>query len=122
MKKKQTTKRATIGEKIVGERIADILKVGANAKGTIDRMNSGNYMHHTAQAKSQIDYLLRLLIEPKWLEGLAGAFNRKHSAALKRAVREGYDAGWEDGMSHGTNAQNDGWNRLAKKYGMRGVE
>lgn len=111
-------KKATVGERIVGDRIAHILKAAESAKGTIDRMNSGNYMHHTAQAKSQIDYMLRLLIDPKWLDSLAGGFNRKHTAAIKRAVREAWDKGHQHALNMRPELRESIRESLEQKYGV----
>jgi len=42
------------------------------------------------------------------------AIARRIDAAVKRAVREGYEAGYEDGPGHRVMR----WNDLADKYGM----
>jgi len=99
MAKRERT-RATVGERIAAAHERDIIL-------TLD----ANAVPYEGTSLKDDDH-----------ETLSSKLARRIDSALKRAVREGYDAGWEDGMSHGTNAQNDGWNRLAKKYGMKEVK
>jgi len=52
-------------------------------------------------------------IQRKWFVKVVGP-------AIRRAVQEAYDHGWDDGSVGGNCTEN--WNRLARKYGMKEVK
>lgn len=50
---------------------------------------------------------------------MAKKAKKKHTRSERAAIRAAYDAGWSDGGA--TNKSNDGWNTLARKYGLKEV-